>query len=166
MPPLVYSMQFRGQTRDAAAAASGVAMTAPSCSFLATIDGAGLHSGIAVVAGEDAVFRCELRLERATGGEHATVLCGSGHALHLRSVGAAAIEPSPDPHLRHGTLMWRVEAGEGQFADAAGRVTSNFVLSDTGELTDNQLGVLFLRPDPQPPAPACKARPAASPASD
>jgi hypothetical protein len=37
-----------------------------------------------------------------------------------------------------------VLGGTGQFAGATGRVTSNFVLSDTGELTDNQFGLIFL----------------------
>jgi hypothetical protein len=37
-----------------------------------------------------------------------------------------------------------VETGEGQFARASGRITSNFFLSDTGELTDNQIGVIFV----------------------
>jgi hypothetical protein len=141
---LVYSMQFRGQTRAAAVGGSGAAMTAPSCSFLSTIDERGLHSSWATAPGEDAVFRSRRGLEAGGGKELATVLFGSGHALQLRSVGAAVVGPSPDPHLRHGTQVWLVEAGEGQFAGAAGRITSNFFLSDTGELTDNQLGVIFV----------------------
>jgi hypothetical protein len=40
-----------------------------------------------------------------------------------------------------------VIGGSGQFEGATGKITSNFVLSDTGELTDNQLGMLFLRSD-------------------
>jgi len=36
--------------------------------------------------------------------------------------------------------------GEGTFDGARGLITSNFLLSDTGELTENQLGVMFVRP--------------------
>lgn len=36
-----------------------------------------------------------------------------------------------------------VAGDEGQFEGANGRITSNFFLSDTGELTENQLGVMF-----------------------
>ena len=40
--------------------------------------------------------------------------------------------------------MLYVVDGTGQFESATGQVTCNFVLSDTGDLTDNQLGVMFL----------------------
>jgi hypothetical protein len=36
--------------------------------------------------------------------------------------------------------------GEGALNGARGLITSNFLLSDTGELTENQLGVMFVRP--------------------
>ena len=38
-----------------------------------------------------------------------------------------------------------VVGGTGQFEAASGRIVSNFVVSDTGDLTDNQLGLVFLR---------------------
>ena len=41
--------------------------------------------------------------------------------------------------------MWRVDGGEGQFAGASGYITSNFTLSDTGDVTDNQFGVIFVK---------------------
>jgi hypothetical protein len=41
--------------------------------------------------------------------------------------------------------MWRVEGGEGQFADATGLITSNFTLSATGEVIDNHFGVIFVK---------------------
>ena len=52
---------------------------------------------------------------------------------------------SPDPHLRHGTLMWQVTGGEGQFEHAEGRISSNLLVSDTGDVTDNQIGVIFVQ---------------------
>ena len=51
---------------------------------------------------------------------------------------------SPDPHLKHGTVMWEVDGGEGQFAGARGRITSNFFASDMGDPTDNHFGVIFV----------------------
>ena len=48
------------------------------------------------------------------------------------------------PGLSHGASTWKVDGGAGTFAGATGRIVSNFLLSDTGELTDHHLGVLFL----------------------
>lgn len=123
-----------------------MASTAPGGSLLTTIDGDGLHGRFEAAAGEEAIFRSQLCFTDAVSFcESGTIVFGAGHALHLRSVGTGVLGPSPDPHLRHGTVMWEVEAGEGQFDEAEGRVTSNFFLSDTGELTDNQVGVIFVK---------------------
>ena len=48
-----------------------------------------------------------------------------------------------DPDLRQGTVVWTVEGGDGQFEGAFGLITSNFLLSATGDLTENQLAVVF-----------------------
>ncbi len=65
-----------------------------------------------------------------------------GDAITFRARGA--LGASPDPHLRHGTAVLEVTGGQGRLAGACGFVTSNFLLADTGELTDHQLGLLFL----------------------
>ena len=52
---------------------------------------------------------------------------------------------SPEPGLTHGSVVWRVEGGEGQFAGATGLITSNFTLSDKGDVTDNQFGLIYCR---------------------
>ena len=40
-----------------------------------------------------------------------------------------------------------MDGGAGAFDGASGRIVSNFLLSETGDLTDHQLGVLFLPGD-------------------
>ena len=60
---------------------------------------------------------------------------------------------SPDPHLRHGTAVFEVTGGRGRLAGARGYVTSNFLLSDAGELTDHHLGLLFVERPAQEDAP-------------
>ena len=67
---------------------------------------------------------------------------GAGDAVTFRARGT--LGASPDPHLRHGTAVFEVTGGRGRLAGASGFVTSNFLLSDTGELTDHHLGLLFL----------------------
>jgi hypothetical protein len=68
-----------------------------------------------------------------------------GHRLYFSTVGQGYIGSSADPQLKHGSVIWKVERGEGQFAGATGLITSNFFVSDSGEVTDNHFGVLFLK---------------------
>ena len=67
---------------------------------------------------------------------------GADDAITFRAKGE--LGATSDPHLRHGTAVLEVTGGRGQLAGARGFVTSNFLLSDTGELTDHHLGLLFL----------------------
>lgn len=64
--------------------------------------------------------------------------------LRFRSLGTGRLDPSPEPGLRHGTTVLDVCDGSGRFAGARGRITSNFVVSDDGEITDHHLGVVFV----------------------
>ncbi len=41
-------------------------------------------------------------------------------------------------------MICQVEGGEGQFAGSEGLITSNFFLSDTGEVTENHFGLIFV----------------------
>ena len=76
--------------------------------------------------------------------EVGTISFGNGHALRFRTVAEGTLEPSAEPGLRHGSAAWIIDGGAGALQGATGRIVSNFLLSDTGDLTDNQLGVLFL----------------------
>jgi hypothetical protein len=67
------------------------------------------------------------------------------HRLSFSTVGQGYLGPSADPQLKHGSVIWKVERGEGQFAGATGLITSNFFVSSTGEVTDNHCGVLFVK---------------------
>jgi hypothetical protein len=67
---------------------------------------------------------------------------GAHDAVTFRARGA--LGASPDPRRRHGTAVLEVTGGRGRLAGARGYVTSNFLLADSGELTDYHLGLLFL----------------------
>jgi hypothetical protein len=142
MKPITYSLQFRG---NAAQLERGLRKEAraPGCALVTSLTPAGVAGTFAWAPGDDeAIFESTLAF---TGGggfdEEGTILFSRGHALRVRGRGQLA--PSSDPHLLHGTVVWEVTGGDGQFDDAGGRITSNFLLSDTGELTENQLGVIF-----------------------
>jgi hypothetical protein len=83
-------------------------------------------------------------LSETTFEDAGTISFGNGSALRFRSVGLGTLGASPAEGLRQGTAAWVVDGGSGTFAGASGRIVSNFLVSDAGELTDHQLGVLFL----------------------
>jgi len=47
--------------------------------------------------------------------------------------------------MKHGTVSWKVDGGEGQFEGASGLIASNFTVGGAGEVIDNHFGVIFLR---------------------
>jgi hypothetical protein len=76
--------------------------------------------------------------------EVGTIGFGEGHALHFTTVGSGYLAPSADPSRKHGAVMWRVDGGEGQFAEASGLITSNFFVDEQLGVVDHHFGVLLL----------------------
>ena len=72
-----------------------------------------------------------------------TIGFGDGTALRFRSIGLGVIGETDGPRLRSGASICEVDSCSGAFEGVRGRITSNFVLSDTGELTDRHVGLLF-----------------------
>lgn len=145
MVPLPYSLQFRGQAKTVGSHVFEIRAAAPGSTLITTLGPAGLSGRFEPAAGEEAFL--ESRLVIADDGAldaRGTISIGQGHLFRFRTLGTGRLSDSPDPLLRHGSLVCEIDAGEGQFAGARGRIASNFLLSDTGELTDNQLGLLFL----------------------
>ena len=145
MRPIPYSLEFRGFVSDGAPGVLRARATAPGTSFLTTIDEHGLAGWFAPIPSAEAVLEAELELGRdgsleATG----TITFGYGNVLRFRTLASGRLDASADLHLRQGTMVCEVEGGEGQFVGASGRIVSNLLLSDTGELTDNQAGLIFV----------------------
>jgi hypothetical protein len=133
MKPIAYSLQFRGRLDEVSAHVLEASATAPGSVLETTVDDDGVQGHfMSAGEGDEAVRQSRL-------------VFGHRNTIRFRTVGLGRLAPSPDPHLRHGTVVWEVEGGEGQFEGASGRITSNFFVSDTGEMTDNQLGVIFIR---------------------
>jgi hypothetical protein len=76
-----------------------------------------------------------------------TVAFGSQGALRFRSQGRGSIQASPEPGLRLGTAICDIDGGSGELESASGRITSSFLISDTGELTEHQVGLVFVASD-------------------
>jgi hypothetical protein len=142
MRPITYSLQFRGQAieREGGLLRQG---RSPGCSLVTSLTSAGVEARFVWAPDDDeALFESILAFTGAESfEEEGTMIFARGHVLRAR--GRGRLSASPDPHLRQGTVVWEVAGGEGRFDGASGRITSNFFLSDTGELTENQLGVIF-----------------------
>src|SRR5438093_2104411 len=146
MKPITYSLQFRGRATSAGSSTLRVRLTAPSSALVTTIGPEGVRSAFEEVAGGEAIFDAELVLDdaRSTFHEAGTIAFGRGNIVRYRSVESGRLVGCPDRNLRHGAVVREVEGGEGQFAGAEGFITSSFLVSDTGEVTDNQLGLIFV----------------------
>jgi hypothetical protein len=157
--PIVYSLQFRGRVTSLSSRVLEQRASAPSQVLITTVDANGLAGDVEPGDGEEALLVSRLALA-ADGSfdQSGTIEFAPGHVLAFRSVGSARLSRSPDPNLRHGAAIWEVEGGEGQFHGAHGRITSNFFVSDTNELTDNHFGLIFVTPAAATHAPEARTR--------
>jgi hypothetical protein len=149
MRQLIYAMQFRGTVAPETNGAPNVLRAttiAPSGSIASAVAAEGLTTTTDAVPGADAEFESEVTMiSESSFQEKGTITFGRGHRLHFSTVGQGYLGASPLSSLRHGAAIWRVEGGEGQFADATGLITSNFTVGELGELVDWQFGVIFVK---------------------
>ena len=149
MKQVVYAMQFKGSAapKTGVSGAIKASTTAPSCTLSSVIGPDGLKGTFLSASGGKASFESEVTLTGDTSfTETGTIRFGdSNHSLRFSTVGQGFLGKSPDPALQHGSVMWRIEDGDGQFAGASGLITSNFTLSATGEVIDNHFGLIFVR---------------------
>lgn len=149
MKPVTYSLQFRGVAAHVAPGVLSLRASAPGGALTTIVDDEGVHGGYDAAAGDEALLEARMVVHEGSFESIGSINFGTRHVLrfHTRD---GRLEPTPDSHLRQGTATAEVEGGIGQFANACGRITSNFFLSDTGELTDNQLGLVFIGPPEEP----------------
>jgi hypothetical protein len=107
----------------------------------------GVNGTFQPTSGGRAVFESEVTFTGETSfPEAGTIAFGNaGNRLHFNTVGQGYIGPSADPQLKHGSVIWKIERSEGQFAGATGLITSNFFVSSEGEITNNHFGVIFIK---------------------
>jgi hypothetical protein len=147
MRQLIYAMQFTGRATPAGPDGNVLhaSTTAPSTTLTSRIGPDGLTGTVEAIPGDDATFISEVTFTSATDFlETGSITFGDGNVLHFSTVGSGYLGASADSTRKHGTVMWRVEEGGGQFAGASGLITSNFFVGDDLEVTDHHCGVLFL----------------------
>lgn len=142
MKPITFSLQFRGQVARFEGDLRKHAR-APGCALVTSLTADGLSGRfVSARSDEEALFESRLAFREHGGFEEAgMIVFARGHSLRISGRGELA--PSADPDLRQGTVVWKVNGGQGHFEGASGLITSNLLLSLTGDLTENQLGVIF-----------------------
>jgi len=149
MKQIVYSMRFSGQAVPAEGSSTVLkaATEASGCTITSTAGPGGLSGTIEPVVGDKAAFVSEVMFTGdAAFQERGTITFGdNGHRLHFSTVGQGYLGASADPTLKHGTVMWQVDGGEGQFEGASGLITSNFTVGEAGEVVDHHFGLIYVR---------------------
>jgi hypothetical protein len=148
MKQIIYAMQFKGQggpgsSPNVLKAATG----SPSSTVTSVIGPEGLHGSVQAAPGDKASFESEVTVTGDTSFvESGSIRFGNGnHRLRFSTVGQGYLGDSPEPKVKSGAVMWRVEGGEGQFAGASGYITSNFTMDEAGNVIDNQFGVIYVK---------------------
>lgn len=160
MRQIIYTMQFNGRVTPVGTSPNVMkaTTTAASGTWTTVVGRDGLQSTLEPAAGDQAMFESEVTFlggfessevtSAGEGGfkETGTITFGNGgHRLRFSTIGQGYIGPSVEPNLKQGAVMWQIDSGEGQFEGARGLITSNFTVSDAGEVTDHHMGVIFVR---------------------
>ncbi|MCH7736662.1 MAG: hypothetical protein IH872_04580 [Chloroflexi bacterium] len=88
--------------------------------------------------GESVTFESEVVMTDDGFDETGTIDYAGRGSLKFVTVGAGHMAPSPVSGLNHGSVMWRITEGDGEFSGATGLITSNFTFSDQGDVVDNE----------------------------
>jgi hypothetical protein len=143
MQQLVYALQFQGRATptDASAQVLTADTRAGPCQIVTPADRGG---SVWLEVGE-ARFDSEVRFSAQDAfTEKGVISFGEDDRLYFDTIGSGHIGHSLDPERKHGSVIWRIERGEGRFADASGLITSNFTVGAAGEVLDCQFAMIFL----------------------
>jgi len=158
MSQIIYTTEFKGKLSPVGTSPNVMkAMMDASCICMTVVGPNGLQTPLEPALGEQAAFESDVTYlggfessEATSAGEAGfketglIAFDGGEHQLRFSTIGQGYIGPSAEPHLRQGAVIWQVESGEGQFKGAQGLITSNFIISDSGEVTDHHIGVIFV----------------------
>ncbi len=122
MAEIVFSMELKGK---------GVPVEGRENTFHVETSGTGPQ-------GETVTFESEVVMTDAGFDEAGTIRYGERGSLKFNSVGTGHMAPSPVSGVNHGTIMWLVTEGDGEFSGASGLITANFTFSEQGDVVDNQ----------------------------
>jgi len=146
MKHVIYTMQFKGGMAPAGDGVLKTTTIATSCSIQSLTGPEGLAGTFHALEGGFAWLESEVRLT----GKHSFTESGAisfgedDHMVRFSSMGEGHMGPSADEKYSAGVVIRKVEGGQGQFEGASGYITSNFIVTEDGEMTDYHFGVIFL----------------------
>jgi hypothetical protein len=144
---LEYAMRFVGSATPTGEVGGVLhtATTAPSAALHAVVGDDGLRVTRVVLPG--GVARC-VTVVVFTGNEtfleSGEVRFGDAHRLRFSTMGSGYLGPSANLAFREGAVIWRIEAGEGQFTGASGMIGATILLHEDGRLVVHHLGLVVL----------------------
>ena len=147
MRQIGYAMQFRGTAGPKEGKENELwAKTGSTTNGLSTALGAGGPTlSIDEAASQRATFTSNVQmLEDGSFTEDGTIDFGEAGSLHFTTIGTGWMGPSADDQLGHGAISWRIDGGTGPLEGASGIITSNFTMSGSADVVDNQWGVIFV----------------------
>jgi hypothetical protein len=147
MSQIGYAMQFKGSAGPQEGKENELwAKTGSATNTIATALGAGGPTlSIDEAAAQRASFSSNVQMfEDGEFTEDGTIDFGEAGTLQFSTIGTGWMGPSAEGGFTHGGISWKVDSGTGPLAGATGIITSNFTVSGSGEVVDNQWGALFV----------------------
>ncbi len=148
MKKILFAFEFRGRvvpgnTETHLRATS----TGHSVRIESSISAASVGGTVEQIEGEPAEFESEVMVTGETSFQESGIIrFGAGpNRIHFSTVGHGHIAVAAEKGFKQGAVTWKIDHGDGQFSGAAGLITSNFLVSDSGEVTDYQFGLLFVK---------------------
>jgi hypothetical protein len=102
-----------------------------------------VHTSGTGPGGEAVNFESDVVLTGESFDEFGSISYAGRGRLKFKTVGAGHIDPSQVAGLNHGTVMWSVTEGDGEFSGATGLITGNFTFSEHGDVVDNHYVRVF-----------------------
>ena len=93
--------------------------------------------------GESIIFESEVVMSDDGFTETGSITLNGRGSVTFDTIGIGQMAPSPVEGVMHGAIMWNVTGGDGEFACATGKITSNFTFSAEGAVVDNQYARIY-----------------------
>lgn len=106
----------------------------------------GVETTLHAAPGDLAFLESEIRLaQNAFEGKGVLTFGDEGeHELRFATVHAGHLASSALPGIMTGSVSWHIQGGTGRFQSATGLITSTFTLTESGEVSEYQCGLIFV----------------------
>lgn len=147
MREVVFTLEFRGHAGPVPGteARRRARSTASSQVFRTLLGPRSIEAGVEPAPGDIAVLESEVEpTGDATFVEWGTIRYGAFGTVTFRTAGQGVLGPPGVAGVRRGAVIWEVTTGERGLSGAVGFITSNFIVTPDGQVTDNHVARLFL----------------------